>query len=141
MHGWLLPLMMGQTRSWEDRVGEYIDSPFMKHRLRLDDKLIARIEGNQGTYKVEWNTQNNRGSCSCPYDDGPCKHLEALKRTWKLKPGSFLDVNTALQAWLDRKGRDELLVFLQRLMVESPSRLAAWGVVPATKDSRVREEE
>lgn len=121
---------MGEARSWDSRVAEYVDAPYMKHRLRIGDKLVVRIEGRSGRYKTEWDPKARRGHCSCPSDADPCKHVVALQQTWKLNPKSFIDLEASIRAWLAKKSPEDLYVFLERLMVESPTRLRDWGIVP-----------
>lgn len=84
----------------EQRIAEYVDSPMMTHRLRQGKTVSARILGNYGTYCTEISTAKRskqpNGTCTCPSDWQPCKHVYALQQTWELKPASFFD----LDQWL-----------------------------------------
>ncbi|MFH1838373.1 MAG: SWIM zinc finger family protein [Candidatus Kuenenbacteria bacterium] len=44
-----------------------------------DDRILARVAGTRGEYKVEIEEQNNKLSwqCNCPYDGSICKHVIA----------------------------------------------------------------
>ncbi|MFO1534286.1 MAG: SWIM zinc finger family protein, partial [Thermoplasmatota archaeon] len=77
------------ARPWEDRVAEYVDSPTMRRRRRAGDEVTASIEGRTGTYEVAWNPKTQESRCTCPSSDAPCKHAEALRRTWEARPESF----------------------------------------------------
>jgi hypothetical protein len=75
--------------SWDSRVAEYVDSPDMRQRRRQGDEVSARIVGTTGIYRVAWDAKRGHGTCSCPSDRRPCKHIEALRLTWQKRPTTF----------------------------------------------------
>src|SRR5437870_3504543 len=80
-----------------DRAAEYIDSPLMTQRLRYRRGLSVRIAGNYGVYRTQCRIgHRSSGTCSCPSDGWPCKHVRALEATWKVNPSSFLDLEAIL---------------------------------------------
>lgn len=61
------------SRSWEERVGEYVDAPMLRMRVRTGKVLSCRIHGNFGVYATTAITgRRTKGSCTCPADDRPC---------------------------------------------------------------------
>jgi len=118
---------MGRDR--EERVAEYVDSPSMVHRLRAGSVVAARILGTLGVYKVRLDTRRKQGECTCPSEIQPCKHVEALRRTWKKRPGSFADLDELLDVALRSKSRADLVQLMREMALESPSSLTALGAL------------
>lgn len=85
-------------RSWESRIAEYVDSPKLACRVKIGDVISCAIAGNYGTYRTRANLRESwDASCTCPYDGGTCKHINALGETFRKKPSSFVDVDRPLR--------------------------------------------
>ena len=130
------------ARSWEERVAEYVDSPRLRQRLRIDQQISCAVDGNYGIYKTEASLKK-RGSfsCSCPSDDYPCKHVGALLRTYKNHPRSFLDLEKMIKSKLARMEKPELLRVIRKMILASPSCLSVLGVKGFEEPERDDEEE
>lgn len=117
-------------RSWEERVQEYVDSERMVHRVHRDDALTCTILGNYGVYHVEVRAVDaegwREGRCTCPYDRGPCKHMDALLRTYEERPDSFVDLGELLDDLTDRP-REELLDLIGEMVRMAPDSVRALG--------------
>lgn len=120
-------------RSWEERVREYVDSDRMVHRLHADGTLSCTILGNYGVYHVEVREASEdgwlEGRCTCPYDRGPCKHMDALRRTHERRPGSFTDLADVLDGLADLS-RDQILDRVAEMIRRAPETAAALGDSP-----------
>jgi len=116
-------------RTWKDRVEEYVDSPRMVQRIRSGSLLVVRIHGTQGAYHVQWNTKGRKGACTCPSDASPCKHVEALRETWRVHPESFADVDALLNIALKGRTREQLVDVIRSMILVSPSALTALGAM------------
>lgn len=113
---------------FEDRVGVYVDSPLMTHRVSLKRQLFARIQGNYGTYRT-WARSDGRapdGGCTCPSEGWPRKHVAALERTWRVNRRSFFDGDGYL-ATLAHRSKAELIDAIGRLIARGPEGLTALG--------------
>ena len=111
-----------------DRAAEYIDSPLMTQRLRNGREVTARIDGNYGVYRTLMRIgRATDGSCSCPSEGWPCKHLRALEATWKTNPASFLDLSKVLDD-LASKSKTDLLMLIGNMVTIAPETLTACGV-------------
>ena len=129
------------ARSWKDRVAEYVDSPRLRQRLRVDQQISCVVDGNYGIYRTEASLKKGKSfSCSCPSDDYPCKHVGALLQTYKNHPRSFLDFD-ALKKRLAKMEKPELLKVIRKMVVASPSSLSALGVKGFEEPQRDYEEE
>ncbi|MGH7644651.1 MAG: SWIM zinc finger family protein [Gemmatimonadales bacterium] len=116
-----------RTRS--DRVAQYVDSPLMTHRLLYQRHVSARILGNYGIYRTEVSLRpHGEASCTCPADQRPCKHVPALRATWKLNPASFFDLDALLQD-LSTRPKASMLTAIARMALAAPECLSALGVV------------
>ena len=84
--------MTAQAKGDRDpRAAEYVDSSSMRMRIRDGRRLVVRVDGRYGFYRTELNlAAPNASSCSCPSDEFPCKHVRALRKTWRVNPRSFL---------------------------------------------------
>ena len=69
----------------------------------------------------------NAGSCSCPADEFPCKHVRALRKTWRVNPSSFFDLEHFLHV-LSHRDRSTLLDALRTIILTHPECLGALGV-------------
>jgi uncharacterized Zn finger protein len=120
-------------RSWEERVAEYVDSPRLRQRLRVNQQISCTIDGNYGIYKTQaflkkkGRKGSSSSSCSCPSDDYPCKHVFALLQTYKNHPRSFLDLDIVMKE-LSKREKPELLNLIRKMVLTSPSSLSALGV-------------
>ncbi len=118
----------GKSKESVDRAAEYIDSPLMRRRLRFKGRLSVEIDGNFGLYRTEMRTGKKfDGSCTCPSEEWPCKHLRALKATWEKNPGSFLDLQALLND-LSTKSSDELAELIGQMAMLAPETLSLCGV-------------
>lgn len=118
-----------RTASFVDRADPYVDSRLMTHRVRCKQNLSARIQGNYGVYRT-WARIGNKAAdsgCTCPSDWWPCKHVTALKRTWRGNPRSFFDVDAFLKTLAGRP-KAELIATIGKLISRAPEGLSALGV-------------
>ena len=130
------------ARSWEERVAEYVDSPRLRQRLKIDQQISCAVDGNYGIYKTEASLKKRESfSCSCPSEDSPCKHVGALLRTYKNHPRSFLDLEKTIKNKLARMEKPELLRVIRKMILASPSSLSALGVKDFEEPERNYEEE
>lgn len=112
----------------EERIAEYVDSPRMTQRLRHKKKLSARIQGNYGVYRTRAKlTKKVDGGCTCPSDWWPCKHVQALRKTWDVNPESFLDLDEVL-AELSDWTKASLIEAIGQTVMEWPQCLCMFGV-------------
>ncbi|MGI0071273.1 MAG: SWIM zinc finger family protein [Thermoplasmata archaeon] len=116
------------SRSWEDRVDEYVDSPRMRERIKDGSTVICRIQGNSGVYRTEASVGRKKASdCTCPSEYVPCKHVAALLETYQRNPRSFVDLDQVLKQ-LEKRDPKELLGVVRQMARETPSVLAVLGV-------------
>ncbi len=116
-------------RSWENRVAEYVDSERIRQRLKVGGQIACIIDGNYGTYRTQARLkQRLESSCSCPSDYYPCKHVDALLKTYHTNPRSFLDFDIVMNKKLSKMEKSELLRLIRRMVLASPSSLSAMGV-------------
>jgi hypothetical protein len=115
--------------TFDDRVKEYVDSPMMTQRLRHERIVTARIDGNFGVYRttVDLKAKKLAGECTCPSEVWPCKHLHALRATWKKNPDSFFDFDNWLAA-LAKEPNETLVEAIRNMVLHSPSLLTVFGV-------------
>jgi uncharacterized Zn finger protein len=116
----------------------------MTHRVRFGGNLSARIQGNYGTYRtwVGIASRRRESGCTCPSDWEPCKHVNALKLTWRENPESFFDVDGFIKT-LASRSRSELIDIIGKLIAHAPEGLAALGVkgFAAEEDDQEGEED
>lgn len=116
------------ARSWKDRVAEYVDSPRLRQRVKVGNQISCLIDGNYGTYRTQVTVnRRTKSSCSCPSDYNPCKHVDALLKTYRINPRSFLDFD-ALMKRLSEMEKPELLKRIREMVLASPPSLSALGV-------------
>lgn len=128
------------SRSWEDRVAEYANSPRLQHRLKLGKVVSCTVLGNGGVYQTKAAVRGTKESeCTCPYEGFPCKHIVALQQTYKGRPKTFHDVDAHLKE-RRKKTVDELLQDMRRMILASPSCLAGLGI-PGFEPADEKEEE
>ncbi len=113
----------------EDRVAEYVDSPSMKQRVKHKKQITARIQGVYGNYRTQtiWSLKKVNGECTCPSELWPCKHILALRETWKVNPKSFFDLDHFLKN-LAKETQDELMEMFGKIVVQFPECLGVLGV-------------
>jgi hypothetical protein len=112
----------------DPRAAEYVDSPSMRMRIRDGQRLVVRVDGRYGFYRTELNlAAPNAGFCSCPSDESPCKHVRALRKTWRVNPSSFLDLENLLDV-LSGRGRSALLDALRTIILAHPECLGALAI-------------
>lgn len=116
----------------EQRIAEYVDSPMMTHRLRQGKIVSARILGNYGVYRTEVSTAKRgktpNGSCTCPSDWRPCKHVYALQATWEGNSASFFDLDQWL-AELFEWPKSKLVDAIAKVIERNPESLTEFGVL------------
>lgn len=113
------------SRSFAQRVAEYVDSPRMRDRRRFGERLFATIDGNYGVYETEAVVRKGKlveGWCLCPSENDPCKHVAALVKTWKVRPETFLDLGPRWRK-LEAKPKRELLKLLREIGEAYPQAL------------------
>jgi len=124
----------------EQRVAEYIDSPQVTHRIKQGKQLTARILGNYGVYWTSVSaTKKTTGSCSCPSDLQPCKHIYALRETWRVNPGSFFGLDQWLAELFDHS-KATLIEAIAVLVMRSPESLGVLGI-PGFEDKEGEQED
>ena len=112
----------------EQRIAEYVDSPMMTHRVRFGKQLSARILGNYGVYHtLAGQGKKVTGECTCPSDWWPCKHVHALRETWKINPHSFFDLDQFIAELFDQP-KAKLIEAIEKMLVASPEMLQFFGV-------------
>ena len=112
----------------KDRVAQYVDSPLMTHRVRYKKQLSARIHGNFGVYCTRASQSRKvDGDCTCPSELWPCKHIQALRETWKVNPQSFFDLEEFL-AELSSEPKARLVKVIGQMVLEWPECLSLFGV-------------
>ena len=112
----------------DPRAAEYVDSPSMRMRIRDGRRLVVRIDGRYGFYRTELNLAAPKASsCSCPSEESPCKHVRALRKTWRVNPHSFLEIQSVLDV-LSRRRRGAFLKALRTIIFAHPECLGALGI-------------
>lgn len=116
------------ARSWEDRVGEYVDSPALRKRIRSGKTLTCRIDGNYGEYATAITLgRGDKSACTCPAEERPCKHIEALRRTYRANPASFVDLDALLDG-LGRRTKEEIVEVVRAMVMRAPEAVAGLGI-------------
>ena len=84
-------------RKWSEKpdakVERYVGTFF--DRTRTGAKIVARTQGNHGTYTVSMEVVDNalESACSCYIGAGGyCHHCEALARTYLQDPAGFTEI-------------------------------------------------
>jgi uncharacterized Zn finger protein len=112
----------------EDRAAEYIDSPLMTERLRYKREISARIDGRYGVYRTRVQLDRPaQGTCNCPSEWWPCKHVRALAATWEANPASFFDLGRFLND-LSARPKKQLVEAVAKMVMTAPECLGALGV-------------
>lgn len=115
-----------------DRARPYIDSLLMTQRVRLGRQISARIDGSYGVYRTQKRIgPRGPGTCNCPSEGWPCKHLRALEATWRANPTSFFDIqpfldSLAVHSWAD------LVRAIGDMALRAPEGLTVFGVAGFT---------
>lgn len=113
----------------EDPAAEYLDSPLMSHRLLYKRELSVRIDGRYGTYQTRLKLGRRlNGRCSCPSDEVPCKHVRALRATWRVNPESFVALEPLLKE-LSQRPAASLVALIAELVMNRPETLTAFGLM------------
>lgn len=110
------------------KASEYVDSKKLFRRIKFGSVLSCSIKGNYGTYKTDAHVRNKaQSSCTCPAEYAPCKHVEALRETYRVRPRSFTDINAVVNA-LKNKPKEKLISIIREMALTSPPSLAALGI-------------
>jgi hypothetical protein len=129
-----------QKQTFDERVAEYVDSPVMTQRLRHGTQLFARIVGNCGVYRTQVaQSKSLTGECTCPSEVWPCKHIHALRATWKANPASFFDLDLFLTKLVEEP-KESLVEAIANMVSASPGLLSVFGV-PGFEEEGVEEED
>jgi uncharacterized Zn finger protein len=116
------------ARSWEDRVREYLDSPALRQRIRAGKTITCGIDGNYGAYTtVITLARGDMSTCTCPAEERPCKHIEALHRTYRANPASFLDLDALLDG-LARRTKEEIIGIVRTMVIRAPEAVGGLGI-------------
>jgi hypothetical protein len=100
----------------------------MRMRVRDGRRLVVRVDGRYGFYRTELSLAAPiAGSCSCPSEESPCKHMRALRKTWRVNPRSFLELESLLDL-LSRRGRGAFREALRAIIFAHPECLGALGI-------------
>lgn len=86
------------NRPPSDKSNRYIDHFF--DRELIGKRIIAKVQGNHGIYKVTINVKANNvdSACSCYIGrDGFCHHCSALAYTFLKNPDSFKEIKYKTQ--------------------------------------------
>ncbi len=113
----------------EERVAEYVDSPSMQMRMKYKKQLSARILGSYGNYRTSTSRtlKKANGTCSCPSEIWPCKHILALRETWNVNPHSFFDLDKFLKG-LGNQPSEGLVEMIGSMTSQFPESLSVLGV-------------
>lgn len=116
-------------RTLGERVAEYVDSESMTHRIKIDEMLHCRIQGNFGIYQTTYDLSENgeKTTCDCPAEYRPCKHSLALAETYEIVPESFIDIKDILKE-IQRKTKSELLEIIREMIQCAPESLSVLGI-------------
>ena len=105
---------------------DYYRQKRVLHPIIHNDRIHADVAGSSyEPYRVEIKAGGNNVkdlsiSCTCPYEDGVCKHAIALLYTWIKAPSIFSSIKL-LDMNLDRLSKEQLLNILRKLLEEEPS--------------------
>lgn len=109
-------------------MGEYVNSPRLRQRLKTGSEISCVVDGNSGVYRTRASLKRSGDSgCTCPSEYVPCKHVAALRQTYKLRPRSFADLDAVVKK-LTTKDKGQLLRIIREMAAASPSSLSALGV-------------
>jgi hypothetical protein len=112
----------------EDRAAAYVDGPLMTQRIRYGHQLLVRINGIYGVYRTQaYLGRRGDDRCTCPSDLWPCKHVRAVRRTWRANPGSFLNLKRFLKK-LSLQPKPALIAAIAQMVLMSPEGLSVFGV-------------
>jgi hypothetical protein len=115
-------------RTVDARAAEYVDRPVMYMRIRDGRRLVVRVSGNYGEYRTEVNLAAASGdSCTCPSEAFPCKHVRAVRETWRVNARSFFDVQNLLKS-LAQSPHTALLAAIRTIVMAHPESLRILGV-------------
>ena len=67
------------------------------------------------------------GTCNCPSESWPCKHLRALEATWRANPQSFFNLQSFLGS-LAGQSKADLLRAIGEMALRAPETLSVFGV-------------
>lgn len=109
-------------------MAEYVNSPRLRQRLKTASEISCIVDGNSGIYRTSLSLKRSGGSgCTCPSEYVPCKHVAALRETYRLTPRSFTDLDALLKK-LGSKDKPELLRLIREMAAAAPASLSALGV-------------
>lgn len=117
------------SRSRSDRVAAYVDSPALAKRIRFGPDLACEVSGSLGIYQTRASVrQRGESSCTCPSEIVPCKHVDALRETYKVRPTSFVEAEPLLAKFATRS-KEQMVAQIRTATLASPSILSALGLV------------
>lgn len=110
----------------------------MLQRVKRKKQLSARILGEYGNYRTTCRISKNiQGTCSCPSEINPCKHILALRETWNVDPDSFFDMDKFLKE-LEAQPQEWLVEMIGSIISHFPECLSVFripGFEDDTEDS------
>lgn len=111
-----------------DRVAEYVDSSQMLQRTKRKKQLSALIRGTYGNYRTTCRISKTvQGTCSCPSEIQPCKHILALRETWNVNPDSFFDLDKFLRD-LEGQPQEWLVEIIGSIISQFPECLSVFRI-------------
>ena len=124
------------TKTRDERVAEYVDSPRLDQRVKRGTAISARLHGSLGLYRVHADLKDgDNWGCTCPSEYQPCKHVAALIATYKKRPRTFVDLDQKLRK-VRAMSAPELAKLVEKMIAEHPDALESMGVRGFSKKSR-----
>ena len=116
-------LTQGIQKNWSSPLGDkakaYVGQ--FSNRVRIGSKIIAKVNGNHGTYTVSIQVSPQLtviSACSCYIGKGGyCHHCAALAKTFLKAPESFIE--KVVRKLDDIKGLDNVAEYLDGVTLES----------------------
>lgn len=123
------------------RVEAYVDSWRIDQRVKRGRRLSARVHGSMGLYRVHADLEERDSwGCTCPSSYRPCKHVEALRKTYQLRPRTFVDLDQKLRK-LRGRSTVELVEVVGKIIADHPAAIGSLGVRGFSRKSEWTEEE
>ncbi len=116
-------LTQGIQKNWSsppgDKAKAYVDQ--FSNRIRIGTKIVAKVNGNHGTYTVSIQVSPQLAvisACSCYIGKGGyCHHCAALAKTFLKAPGSFIE--KVVKKLDDVKELNDVVEYLEGVTLES----------------------
>jgi uncharacterized Zn finger protein len=86
------------------------------------------VDGNSGVYQTEASLRKSTEcSCTCLSEYFPCKHVVALRLTFRARPKSFVDLGGELKK-IGNEEKSQLLQLIREMATLAPASLTALGI-------------